>query len=140
MVSRMIKIIFILLIVPLLFGCDSKVNQKIDYPYETLNIVSSKKNNTMSVIVIKTGIKGGTTVPFEYEFYFSKDDKSLSKNKLFLSVRGLESYKIKWTSVNTIDLEVDATRVKKFQSDILLQNNKISDLYYVRKFNFHKIE
>ncbi len=138
MENKIKKVVKILLPILLFTGCNSKTDKKENFPFETVKIIPSKNNSTMSVVIIKKGTKGGATVPFEYEFYFSKDDKNLSKNKLFLSVRGLDLYKIKWSSVNTIDINIHATRVKMFRSDILLKNNKISDFYYVNNFTYNK--
>jgi hypothetical protein len=138
MEDKIKETIKILLPILLFIGCSSEIDKKENFPFETVKIIPSKDNSTMSVVIIKTGIKGGATVPFEYEFYFSKDDKNLSKDKLFLSVRGLDLYKIKWSSVNTIDINIHASRVKIFRSDILLKNNKISDFYYVNNFTYNK--
>lgn len=129
------KTITLILVILFTSGCSSSINKKVDFPFETLEIISTPKNTTMSVVVIKTGIASGATVPFEYNFYFSKDDNILDKSKLFLSVRGLETYKINWTSVNTIDVDINASRIIMFKSDVLLQGNTISDLYYVNHFS-----
>jgi len=122
-----------------MFGCSSFKDNKDNYPFETLKIITAPKNNTMSIIVIKMGIKSGATVPFRYNFYFSKNDKNLNKNKLFLSARGLKTYKVHWTSENTIDIKIDASRILMFKSDVLLEGNPISDLYYVNNISFKKI-
>lgn len=111
-------------------GCNSPVNKKVNFPFEVINTIPSPKNKNISIIIIKTGIEGGATVPFEYEFYFSKNDETLSRNKLFLWLRGLENYKINWTSANTIDIDINASRVIMFQSDVLIESNTEDLLEY----------
>ncbi|CAA6816968.1 MAG: Unknown protein [uncultured Sulfurovum sp.] len=133
------KVMLIIMLSLLIFGCSSATDMKVKYPFETLEIITSPKNSTMSIVVIKTGIKGGATVPFGYNFYFSKDDKNLNENNIFLSVRGLETYKINWTSENTIDINIDASRILMFQSEVvLLEENPVSDFYYVNNISFKK--
>jgi hypothetical protein len=138
MLNKIQKLIIISLVILSFYGCSSEITQKVNYPFETLKIIPSKENKTMSITIIKTGINGGATVPFEYKFYFSKNDTTLSKNKLFLVVRGLDTYKINWSSVNTIDINISASRVVMFKSDVLLKDNKISNFYYVNKIIFNK--
>ena len=135
MENKIMKHIAILFSLMLFVGCSSKINEKVDYPFETLEIIPSKNNSTMSVVIIKTGIEGGATVPYWYEFYFSRDDRTLSRNKRFLAVRGLKSYKIKWQSVTTISVEVEAFEIVEFESDVVVKN-KISHFYEVDDFKF----
>ena len=132
--NKVKKLIIIILFSTLFLGCTSQINEKVDYPFQTLEIVPSK-NKTMSIVIIKTGIEGGATVPFGYEFYFSKDDKTLSRNKLFLMVRGLETYRIKWLTSTTISVDIKASRIIKFNSEVIV-DNKVSHFYDVGNFTF----
>lgn len=134
-IMQMINFFTVIVIV----GCSSPINEKVDFPFEVINTIPSPKNKDISIIIIKTGIKGGATVPFEYEFYFSKNDETLSRNKLFLWLRGLENYKINWTSANTIDIDINASRVIMFQSDILIEEDTGNLLeYYVNNLSWNR--
>ena len=44
---------------------------------------------------------------------------------------------IDWSSVNTVDVNISASRVIMFRNNILL-NNKVSDFYYINKFIFNR--
>ena len=99
--------------------------------------IPSKVNKDIAIIIIKTGIQGGATVPFTYQFYLSKDDKTLSYNKLFLEVRGLKSYQVQWRSSSQIDVKIEASRVITFKSEIIVDNDKSNDLYEIRKFTYN---
>jgi len=92
----------------------------------------------MSVVIIKTGIEGGATVPFGYQFYFSKDDKNLIQKKPFLAVRGLVDYKIKWTDIDTVEINIAASRIVAFESEVLVKHNKITPFYKVGKLIFRE--
>lgn len=126
MANRLLGVV-VFSIILLMSGCsDSNVKPG-------FKIISNEKslNNNMSIIVIKKGIEGGATVPFIYEFYFSKDTNSILEKNLFLRVKGLEKYNIKWTSRNTINLKVDASEILFFKSSIWVERENI--LYVVNK-------
>jgi len=134
MTDKMAKMILVLLMLLISSGCSSKQ----DFPFETLKIIPAKGNKTMSVVVIKTGIKSGATVPFEYSFYFSKDDKTLTRNRIFLSARGLDDYKIKWIDIDTVEINITASRIVEFKSEVLIKDNKITPFYKVGKLIFQE--
>ena len=126
MESKILKIIFAGI---LLFnmGC---TKQKDKIPFEILRVYKSKNN--MNVVIVKKGIMGNATVPFIYEFYFSRTPQVLDNKSLFLKVRGLGDYKVKWNSINTIELDIKMQEVLLFKSEVW-KNNDLT--YIVNKFN-----
>ena len=137
-IENKLAALLIVLWLSLLFGgCESSYYKKVDFPFETIKTIPSKVNKDIAIIIIKTGIQGGATVPFTYQFYLSKDDKTLSYNKLFLEVRGLKSYQVQWRSSSQIDVKIEASRVITFKSEIIVDNDKSNDLYEIRKFTYN---
>ena len=135
MTNRIKEMILLVFVLFLLNGCDSKAQNTMNFPFDVLEIIPSSQNNEVSVIVIKVGVQGGSTVSFGYQFYFSKNSSSLTKDKMFLWVNGLDNYTIKWNSINTVDVKIDAARVISFRSVVLLKKSIVGS-YYVSNFVF----
>lgn len=115
-------------------GCSSKSDEKVDFPYKTLKVVPSK-NSSASVVLIQVGIKGGSTVGFSYQF-FIKDNEKLTLEKRFLSVNNLRKYNIEWTSLNTLHISIDASRIIDFKSEVI--SKKV--WYNITDFHFQSIK
>ena len=80
---------------------------------DNFKIIESMKSpkSDISVFILKKRVLGGATVPYVYEFYFGKDINNINEKNIFLTLKGLNSYKIQWTSLNTIKLKIDASEI-----------------------------
>ena len=120
-----------------LLGCTSPINEKIDYPYKIIKILPSPYSKKDKIVLIKTGIEGGATVTFSYQFFVSNDsDNTLYRRNMFLWVNGLKDYQILWTSSQAIDLEVRANRVVKFLSKPYIIDKEEMKFFYIDHFIF----
>ncbi len=129
MVNKILILIFSIL---LLSGCNlNNDNKNVNYPYKILEIINSKDKKA-SIVIIKTGVKSGSTVGFYYEFYITRNKNKLNKQNRFLWLKGLKKYTIKWTSINTIEITVQASNVLDFKSEIFEKPMS----YFVTKFSW----
>jgi len=119
----------------LLQGCSSSADKKITYAYKIIDVIPSQKNG-YNIVVIKTGVDSGATVPFEYQFFVSKNKKELYRRNMFLWVRDLKNYHISWLTEDTFNVTVNAKLVMDFHSRPYAKENNDLHFFFVNKFLF----
>ncbi len=121
----MLNRIFILIIFDILFiSCNPNYKR-----YEVLNRIYSKDKDIF-IEVRKYGINSGATVGYLYKFYI-KDNKQSFK-KCFITTKGNIKYKIKWSSINTVEIVLNSGDLELFKGVIHSKNIK----YIITKFNY----